>query len=111
MSADKHDQILSKVSHLPHLLSFSLVAGQYQRDGTDCFVWSAGGFKDFTRIASSDPTMWHDICITNPIEINNALSDYIEDLQKLQKLIQQGDGDAIKKLFQLSKIARDKFYQ
>jgi prephenate dehydrogenase len=111
MTACKHDAILSKVSHLPHLLSFALVAGQYERDGDSCFQWSAGGFKDFTRIASSNPKMWHDICLTNPTEITNALDDYINDLQKLKSLVQEKRSGTIEELFLQSKEARDNFYQ
>lgn len=110
MDAQKHDQLLSKSSHLPHLLAFALVAGQYQRDGESCFEWSAGGLKDFTRIAGSDPTMWRDVCISNHDKIHHALEDYIQDLKQLQRLIQTRDEIALKVLFERSKNARDTFY-
>lgn len=111
MPADQHDEILSKSSHLPHLLAFSLVAGQFQRDGKSCFEWSAGGLRDFTRIAGSDPTMWTDVCLNNPKYITQALSDYIADLNHLKALIEQGSEENIKQLLTQSKQARDNYYQ
>ena len=69
MQAEKHDQLLSISSHLPHILSFALVEGLYRRYGDECFQWSAGGFKDFSRIASSNAEMWRDISLLNNEQI------------------------------------------
>ena len=77
MSADRHDAILSATSHLPHMVAYNLVNYLGGReDAESIFNYAAGGFYDFTRIASSDPTMWADICVANKDEIINSINGF-----------------------------------
>lgn len=110
MEMQHHDDILAATSHLPHVLAFSLVdtlVGKNQN--TELFRFAAGGFRDFTRIAASDPIVWHDICLANRDAILNGLTQFNAGLQQLENAIRQGDSEAIKAIFSRAKIARDKF--
>lgn len=103
-----HDRLLAATSHLPHMLAFGLVAtlaGMQEED--DIFRFAAGGFRDFTRIASSDPVMWRDVCIANRDALLDVLTRYHGDLRQLTELIEQGDGERILELFTRAKAARD----
>ncbi|MDH3714111.1 MAG: prephenate dehydrogenase/arogenate dehydrogenase family protein [Gammaproteobacteria bacterium] len=103
-----HDRLLAATSHLPHMLAFGLVAtlaGMQEED--DIFRYAAGGFRDFTRIASSDPVMWRDVCIANRDALLEVLNRYHGDLQALTELIERGDSERILELFQRAKTARD----
>jgi len=85
MNADKHDAILSATSHLPHVVAYNLVNYLGQReDAESIFNYAAGGFYDFTRIASSDPTMWADICAANKDEIINSIEGFMDCLSELK---------------------------
>lgn len=107
MSVEQHDEILAATSHLPHLLAYSLVDTLNQMN-ENVFEFAAGGFRDFSRIASSDPTMWHDISLSNQDAILKMLKLFRNNLDHLSKAIQQGDSSEIKEIFSRAKIARDK---
>jgi len=110
MSARRHDAILAASSHLPHVLSYALVDNLVRRDEhREIFRFSAGGFRDFTRIAGSDPEMWRDICLANGKEILACLESYREDLGMLMDAIQSGDGDQLLETFERARHARDVF--
>jgi prephenate dehydrogenase len=106
MSVAQHDEILAATSHLPHLLAYNLVNTLNQMN-PEVFEFAAGGFRDFTRIASSDPTMWHDISLSNQDAILNMLELFRNQLDHLTKAIQQSDSSEIKDIFSRAKIARD----
>jgi prephenate dehydrogenase len=110
MQVDHHDEVLAATSHLPHLLAFTLVESLARMDEkAEIFEYAAGGFRDFTRIASSDPVMWHDICLANAKELLNMLNRFSADLEKLRKAIKEGDSQYIMSVFQTAKQARDRF--
>jgi prephenate dehydrogenase len=106
MSVAQHDEILAATSHLPHLLAYSLVDTLNQMN-EQAFEFAAGGFRDFSRIASSDPTMWHDISLSNRDAILKMLELFRNNLDHLTKAIQQNDSSEIKDIFNRAKIARD----
>lgn len=110
MDAEHHDEVLAATSHLPHVLAYSLVdtlARMSER--TEIFEYAAGGFTDFTRIASSSPEMWVDIVVANETALLPVLERFIGDLQKLRTAIAEDDRDAIKTCFERAKAARDAF--
>ena len=103
-----HDEILAATSHLPHLLAFSLVDTLATMDDKqEIFDYAAGGFRDFTRIASSDPKMWHDICVHNGPALLKILDRFNADLDQLRKAIAENDGDYLLQVFSRAKAARD----
>jgi len=107
-----HDEVLAATSHLPHLLAFALVDTlATMHDKVEIFHFAAGGFRDFTRIASSDPQMWHDICVNNRSEILAMLDLFMNDLDRLRQAIANNDSDYILEVFQRAKQARDQFSQ
>lgn len=110
MDVERHDQVLARTSHLPHLLAFSLVdtlARQDQR--LDIFRYAAGGFRDFTRIAGSDPVMWRDIFIANREAVLASLDDFEAGLQRLRNAVTMGDSDAMLATFDRASHARHYF--
>jgi prephenate dehydrogenase len=108
MSADAHDSVFAAVSHLPHLLAFALVHEvAKQPNAATLFDYAASGFRDFTRIASSHPEMWRDICLANRERLAEALSRYQSELGLLQGLLAAGDAEAIERLFGEARAARD----
>jgi len=110
MSAEHHDELLAATSHLPHLLAYTLVDTLARMDeSAEIFRFAAGGFRDFTRIASSDPVMWHDICLANRNAIVKTLERFGQDLDGLAEAIRRGDSDAILAVFCRAKDARDRF--
>ncbi len=110
MTAEHHDQVLAATSHLPHVLAYGLVdLLAKMNDNQEIFKFSAGGFRDFTRIASSDPTMWHDICLANDQAILTLIDNYQTELSQIKQIIQAKDSSALLDLFQRAKTARDKF--
>lgn len=110
MSVTHHDAVLAATSHLPHILAYSLVDTLATMENhEEVFRFAAGGFRDFTRIASSDPRMWHDICLTNQTAILEVLAGFKEDLAMLTEAIEQKDSQTIKTIFSRAKEARDKF--
>lgn len=111
MSVAAHDEILGATSHLPHVLAYLLVDMLDQDLHHEAiFSYAAGGFRDFTRIASSSPVMWRDICLHNPHEIVKLLEQYRERLQQFEQLLAARDGEAIEKIFARAKAARDAHY-
>ena len=107
LDAEAHDRILGLTSHLPHVLAFTLVDFIARgKDATQCFELAAGGFFDFTRIAGSDPVMWRDIAADNAPNLSEALADYIDVLQSMKTLIDQGEADAIEQVFTNARRAR-----
>lgn len=110
MSASRHDAILAASSHLPHVLSYALVDNLVRRDEhREIFKFSAGGFRDFTRIAGSEPEMWRDICLANKKELLACLESYREDLGLLMDAIAAGDGEQILETFERARHAREVF--
>lgn len=110
ISVQHHDDVLAATSHLPHMLAFALVDTlATMDDSAEIFQFAAGGFRDFTRIASSDPQMWHDICVSNNDAIVQMLDLFMNDLEKLRDAIRHGDGYYLLQVFQRAKHARDQF--
>ena len=110
MNPVHHDAVLAATSHLPHLLAYSLVDTLARLDDNDeVFEYAAGGFRDFTRIASSDPVMWRDICLANRDAILLMIEHYIDDLQVLREAIRNHDGQQLLDVFTAAKSARDRF--
>jgi len=110
MDAHHHDEVLAATSHLPHMLAYTLVdvLGRME-ERVEIFRYAAGGFRDFTRIASSDPQMWHDICISNRDALVHALEHFSDDLGDAIDAIKRGDSEAIKALFTRAKALRDRY--
>lgn len=106
MSDKKHDDLLAMTSHLPHMLAFGLMDYLISNNPDAC-DYAAGGFKDFSRIASSDSVMWRDICLNNSDEIIKHIEGYKNTLDKLSKLIQEHNSDGLEQLFNEAKSARD----
>ncbi len=112
MEVAHHDEVLAATSHLPHILAFTLVDTLARmEEHTEIFCFAAGGFRDFTRIASSDPRMWHDICLANRDALLGVMDRYAADLGQLRGAIERGDGEAILTTFRRAKQARDEFKQ
>lgn len=110
MSVQHHDEVLAATSHLPHMLAFGLVDSLAKmKDNDEIFRYAAGGFRDFTRIASSDPVMWRDICLYNREAVLKMTQSYHQDLDEMMQAIEQGDGDALLDIFSRAKAARDRF--
>ena len=101
MPPDVHDQVLGVISHLPHVLVFALVnaLNRTHLKGVDLKSYCAGGFKDFTRIASSRPELWRDICLMNRRALGRSLSDYIKYLEQLNRWIHDEKGGLLEKEF------------
>jgi prephenate dehydrogenase len=112
MDPDEHDAVLAAVSHLPHLLAFALVHDVARRENSaQLFSFAAGGFRDFTRIASSHPEMWRDICIANRERLLHELKSYSNELGSVQKLLEAGDGAGLEELFAAARDARNRWLQ
>lgn len=110
MSVEHHDHVLAGTSHLPHVLAYGLVDTLARLDDKrEIFQYAAGGFRDFTRIASSEPRMWHDICIANKQQIVSMLERYQQDLALLTEAIRNEQSDHIMETFRRAKDARDYF--
>jgi prephenate dehydrogenase len=110
MDAEEHDAVLAAVSHLPHVLAYALVHDVAKRNNSEqLFSFAAGGFRDFTRIASSHPEMWRDICLANRDRLLQELKLYANELGSIRKLIDKGDGAGLEKLFAAAREARNKW--
>ncbi len=108
MSAEQHDAVLSATSHLPHIVAYTLVNYLGKRpDAASIFNYAAGGFKDFTRIASSDPVMWTDICIENKEKLLDSIEGFRDCLMELYSAIEQLDEKTITQSFAQAKNLRD----
>jgi prephenate dehydrogenase len=101
MHPDVHDHVLGVISHLPHVLVYALVNSLERRPkkGVDLKKYCAGGFKDFTRIASSRPELWRDICLMNRRALGHSLGDYIKNLEQLNQWIRDGKGALLEREF------------
>ena len=111
MTPERHDQIMAITSHLPHLIAYNIVSTAADIENvtkSDVIKYSASGFRDFTRIASSDPTMWRDIMLQNKDSLLEVISRFSEDLSMLQKAIRWNDGDTLFKLFSKTRKIRNK---
>ncbi len=110
MDVQQHDSVLAATSHLPHILAFGLVDMLGRRDEQeDIFKYAAGGFRDFTRIASSDPTMWTAICEANKTELLPLLEQFKTEITAIQNLIETGDNTKLFELFVYANTARERF--
>ncbi|BAF61693.1 prephenate dehydrogenase [Candidatus Vesicomyidisocius calyptogenae] len=109
MTDKKHDDLLAMTSHLPHMLAYGLMDYLISNNPYAC-RYVAGGFKDFSRIASSDALMWRDICINNPKEIVKHIEGYQKTLEKISNLIKNNKAEALEQLFQEAKSARDNWF-
>jgi prephenate dehydrogenase len=110
MSPQEHDAVFAAVSHLPHLLAYALVHEVAARgNSAQLFGYAAGGFRDFTRIASSHPEMWRDICTANRDRLLVELDRYVAKLRALRPLVESGDGAALEQLFTEARAARERW--
>ncbi len=108
MDAKHHDEILAATSHLPHLLAFGLVDTlSNMKKNNEIFHYAAGGFRDFSRIASSNPEMWRDICIANKTAVGHVLQHFINEMTYLSELIENNDSENLDAIFKRAKDARD----
>ena len=110
MDAARHDSIFAATSHLPHLLAYSFVDMLDQLEGADADIFpnAGGGFRDFTRIASSSPRMWHDILRANAEPVAALLKKQIDELNRLHGMIERGDWDAMQAVFERARAARER---
>lgn len=109
MSAEHHDLVLAITSHVPHLVAYNIVgtvADLEEHTQSEVIKFSASGFRDFTRIAASDPVMWRDVFLTNREAVLEMLGRFLEDLSVLQRAVRIGDGDALETLFTRTRTIR-----
>jgi cyclohexadieny/prephenate dehydrogenase len=109
MSAEHHDLVLAVTSHLPHLIAYTIVGTADELETvtrSEVLKFSAGGFRDFTRIAASDPTMWRDVFLTNKDAVLEMLGTFNEDLSKLTRAIRRGDGETLFEHFARTRAIR-----
>lgn len=109
MNVEKHDRVLAAISHLPHMVAYALVnaVGAYDRYDENILEYSAGGFRDFTRIASSDPTMWRDIALTNRDALIEMMQQFETFFAELKEDVAQGSDERLFEFFRRSKKSRD----
>lgn len=109
MDPQHHDMVLAMVSHLPHIIAYNIVGTADDLETvtkSEVIKYSASGFRDFTRLAASDPTMWRDVCLHNKDAILEMLSRFSEDLASLQRAIRWGDGDKLFEMFTRTRAVR-----
>ncbi|MEK6711281.1 MAG: prephenate dehydrogenase/arogenate dehydrogenase family protein, partial [Nitrospinota bacterium] len=104
LDPERHDRILADISHLPHLIAYALVDSALQGEG---LPYAAGGFRDFTRIASSSPEMWREICLDNREALLASLAGFDASLALLRLAVEAGDGEALERIFRRAKEGRD----
>lgn len=110
MTVEDHDEVLAATSHLPHAIAYSLVDTLAHDIGNpNIFRYAAGGFRDFTRIASSDPVMWHDIMKANKAAILRSLDLFADNLQRMRSSIEKEDSEYLLEVFSRAKTARDEY--
>ena len=108
LGVDHHDKVLAATSHLPHMLAYSLVNYLSNlNDHDEIFNYAAGGFRDFTRIASSDPVMWRDVCISNGDALLSFIEGFKNELDQVSNAIRDQDGERLLQLFGKAKSERD----
>ena len=111
LSVEQHDRVLAATSHLPHVLAYALVNTVAQTDDVEqIFEFAAGGFRDSSRVASSDPTMWRDICLDNAGALLDSIVRYREHLAEIEALIKSRDADGLFEYLRLSKEVRDEHF-
>lgn len=109
MDPQHHDMVLAIVSHLPHIIAYNIVGTADDLEAvtkSEVIKYSASGFRDFTRLAASDPTMWRDVCLHNKDAILEMLARFSEDLASLQRAVRWGDGDKLFDLFTRTRAVR-----
>jgi len=109
MDANHHDLVVAITSHVPHLVAYNIVGTVDDMETvskSEVIKFSAGGFRDFTRIAASDPVMWRDVFLTNKEAVLEMLGRFLEDLSVLQRAVRVGDGDALEELFMRTRDIR-----
>ncbi|RST86195.1 prephenate/arogenate dehydrogenase family protein [Aquibium carbonis] len=109
MDPNHHDMVLAIVSHLPHIIAYNIVGTADDLEAvtkSEVIKYSASGFRDFTRLAASDPTMWRDVCLHNRDAILEMLARFSEDLASLQRAVRWGDGDKLFDLFTRTRAIR-----
>jgi cyclohexadieny/prephenate dehydrogenase len=109
MDTEHHDKVLAIVSHLPHIIAYNIVGTADDLETvteSEVIKYSASGFRDFTRLAASDPTMWRDVCLHNKDAILEMLARFSEDLAYLQRAIRWGDGEKLFDLFTRTRAIR-----
>ena len=110
MEVAHHDQVLAATSHLPHMLAYTLVDMiGCMKERAEILRYAAGGLRDFTRVASSDPQMWHDICLANRDAMVDVLDRFGSELDRLTDAIRRGDGEFVRSVFTRSKSVRDEY--
>jgi prephenate dehydrogenase len=110
MTPEEHDGVFAAVSHLPHLLAYALVNDVSRRpNSAQLFGYAAGGFRDFTRIASSHPEMWRDICVANSDQLLKEISNFSVELESIRRYLENGDAASLEKLFAEARAARAKW--
>jgi prephenate dehydrogenase len=110
MTVEHHDEVLAATSHLPHMLAFGLVDALARlKENDEIFRYAAGGFRDFTRIASSNPQMWRDICVANREALSRMLAAFADEMSDLADTIARGDGAHLLEIFERAKAARDRY--
>ena len=110
LTAEQHDEVFAAVSHLPHLLAFTLVHDLAQRDNCDQLLsFAASGFRDFTRIAASSPEMWRDICLANRDALLHEIEQYAAELYAVHQALQQSDANKLEEIFSLAQKVRSKW--
>jgi prephenate dehydrogenase len=110
MTPEQHDEVFAAVSHLPHLLAYALVSDVSARaNAAQLFGYAAGGFRDFTRIASSHPEMWRDICLANRDRVLQELNSYEKKLKAVGAMLESQDGKALERLFSDARAARERW--
>jgi prephenate dehydrogenase len=110
MEVEHHDRVLAATSHLPHMLAFSLVDSLARmEENEEIFRYAAGGFRDFTRIASSNPVMWRDICLANRDALGVMLKRFAGELHDLADALDEPSGESLLSIFERAKSARDAY--
>ena len=112
LKAREHDAVLAAVSHLPHVLAYALVDQVARhKDAKRLFSYAAGGFRDFTRIASSHPEMWRDICLANRKALLAEIDRFDDELERVRTLLERGDGQALEAFFAGARDARKRWLE
>lgn len=110
MEVTHHDEVLAATSHLPHMLAYTLVDMLgHMKERNEIFGYSAGGLRDFTRVASSDPQMWHDICSANRRAMVETIDRFRSELDRLTEAVRRGDGEYVRSVFTRAKAIRDEY--
>ncbi len=108
LGIEHHDKVLAATSHLPHMLAYAMVHHlSHLNEHEEIFRYAAGGFRDFTRIASSDPVMWRDVCLSNGDALLELIAQYQQELDRIATAIRDENADELLQLFGRAKSERD----